>query len=115
MYSFSRTGKAASTTHAATPVHMLEVRPKATKCPRFEVSKLKSTETKDKYKVTIGGRFQPLLDIPDTDVGVDVFCLLDNDIGLSKLSQKKEKNQVIYCWMKFTELLDTSRQAKPQS
>jgi hypothetical protein len=89
----------------------LKIKPKMNKLPRFEVTKLNSKETRETYKVTIGGRFQPLLDIPDTDIGTEELW---NDIKISvnETSNKllgKKKPQQQKPWIS-DEVLKLSRQ-----
>ena len=38
---------------------------------KFDIQKLKDVDTREIYKIKIGGRFEPLLNIPDTDLEVE--------------------------------------------
>ncbi|XP_072048553.1 craniofacial development protein 2-like [Amphiura filiformis] len=89
----------------------LKVKPKANRLPRYEVTKLKSEEIRESYEVTIGGRFKPLLNIPDTDVGIeDLWSDIRNTINETSdklLGKKKPQQQKP--WIS-TEVLELSRQ-----
>ena len=89
----------------------MKVKPKTNRLPRFDVEKLKSNETREKFKVTIGGKFQPLLDIPDTDVGTEELGTNIKE-AVNETSNKilgKKKIQQQKPWIS-AEVLELSRQ-----
>ena len=50
----------------------LKVKTKPTiKQKKFDIQKLKDADTREIFEIKIGGRFEPLLNIPDTDLEVE--------------------------------------------
>ena len=85
---------------------------------KFNIQKLTDADTREIYKIKIGGRFEPLLNIPDTDLEVeDLWDKIKDsfqETSQEVLGFKKPKPQKPWLTTEVLELCDERREVKQQ-
>ena len=98
----------------------LKVKTKPTRHKKFDIQKLKDADTREIFEIKIGGRFEPLLNIPDTDLEVDDIWEKIKIKNSSKetaqevLGIKNPKPQISWLTAEVLKLCDERREVKQQ-
>ena len=96
----------------------LKAKPKPAKVTKYDIQKLKDVHICESYASKIGGRFGPLLDLPDTDLDVEgMWEEIKSSIGDTSqkfLGNKKPKPQKPWLSSEVLHLCDERRQLKQE-
>ena len=96
----------------------LKAKPKPAKVTKYDIQKLKDVHISELYAFKIGGRFGPLLDLPDTDLDVEgMWEEIKSSIGDTSqkiLGNKKPKPQKPWLSSEVLLLCDERGQLKQE-